>query len=106
MFAADAPGMRGASWFSILLVSGCTAETRTPDSANPGRDGTGGTGSADAWSIGSGPHFWVSPDGEGSECSEAAPCAVTRIAETTEPMPSPGETWVLKDGVYEGPFLR
>jgi hypothetical protein len=44
--------------------------------------------------------FYVSTTGSGSTCSNGAPCALSRLMSTTEPRPSPGETWIVKNGTY------
>jgi hypothetical protein len=44
--------------------------------------------------------FYVSTGGSGSTCSSGSPCALSRLMSTSEPRPSPGETWILQDGTY------
>jgi hypothetical protein len=41
---------------------------------------------------------YVSPDGSGSTCSADSPCAISQIGVAA----MPGDTWVLKNGVYNG----
>lgn len=46
--------------------------------------------------------FYISPTGSGTTCSNASPCALSRINASSEPRPSAGETWYLKNGTYSG----
>src|SRR5947199_1201589 len=41
---------------------------------------------------------YVSPNGSGTTCSSASPCAISRIAIAA----APGDTWALKNGTYSG----
>jgi hypothetical protein len=41
---------------------------------------------------------YVSPNGSGTTCSSASPCAISRIGVAA----IPGDTWVLKNGTYTG----
>jgi hypothetical protein len=62
--------------------------------------GNVGTSSEINFSTTSSSNFYVATTGSGSTCSNASPCAVSRLTATTEPKPSPGETWIIKDGTY------
>jgi hypothetical protein len=41
---------------------------------------------------------YVSPNGSGTTCSAASPCAISQIGVAA----TPGDTWVLKNGLYYG----
>lgn len=44
--------------------------------------------------------FYVSTGGSGTTCSNASPCAISRIS--TSGVAQPGDTWLLKNGTYSG----
>ena len=44
--------------------------------------------------------YYVATTGSGTDCTSAAPCAFSRLTSSTEPRPSPGETWLLRNGTY------
>lgn len=73
-----------------------------------GPDGAGNNGeSAEAtFSTSSSPTFYVAHNGlAGNDGTINSPWPTSHIARTTEPKPSAGETWIIKNGTTTGIFL-
>jgi hypothetical protein len=84
-------------------VSGLVAATtyRVAVRAVNGASLAAQSANADQATAAAGATFYISTSGSGSTCSNGAPCALTRLVSTSEPRPSAGETWLLKDGTYD-----
>lgn len=88
-----------------ITATGLTAGTQYAAILR-GVDGAGNSGDSSSFTdtTTSLSGFFVRNNGSGSTCSSGAPCAMSALTATSEPRPSPGETWFIMDHSTGGQY--